>query len=59
MSERPHICTPNCFVIVRDGVELRTRECKHEIARQAQAEHARLKSWQRFWAEGPRQERRK
>jgi len=57
-ANREHICTAGCFEIVRDGVTLRTRECKHAIARANAADHERRKSWQRFWSEGPKQERR-
>jgi len=27
----PHICTPNCFRIYRDGKWLPTRECKRKL----------------------------
>lgn len=49
METRSHICTHDCFTIIRDNVRLTVRECKRKIARDAIAEHRRLKARRALW----------
>lgn len=42
----PHVCTPDCFWIYRDGVWLQTRECREKL-RQDDIDHNRYQKKRR------------